>query len=225
MTTGPRDAPLPWHVERYEATAGELHRLEVVDDGRRRIWVLEPTGPALVLGSTQSDDIVDHEAAAALGVEIVRRRSGGGAVWVAPADPLWVDVVIPRRDPLWDDDVGRSFLPVGRAWQAALARCGFGGTEVHAGPLVRTEWSDLVCFAGVGPGEVLRGGRKLVGISQRRTRTAARFQCAVPRTWRPAALRALLRDQPPAAVLEASGTGIGELPTHEVLDALVDALG
>ena len=42
-----------------------------------------------------------------------------------------------------------------------------------------TGWCPLVCFAGVGPGEVLAGGRKLVGISQRRTRAGARFQCAV----------------------------------------------
>ncbi len=225
MTPGPRDAPLTWHVEHHRASAGELHDLEVLDDGRRRLWVLEPTGPAVVLGSTQSDGVVDHEVAAALGVEVVRRRSGGGAVWVGPTDPIWVDVVIPRHDPLWDDDVGRSFLPVGQAWQTALTRCGIDDAEVHDGPLIRTEWSDLVCFAGTGPGEVLRGGRKLVGISQRRTRAAARFQCAVPRTWSTAPLRAVLRDQPPADLLEACGTGIGELPTRRVVDALIDALG
>ncbi len=225
MSDGASDAPAPWQVEHHRATAGALHGLEIPDDGRRRIWVLEPTGPAVVLGSTQSDDAVDHEAAAALGIEIVHRRSGGGAVWVAPTDPLWVDVVIPRGDPLWDDDVGRSFLPVGRAWQAALAGCGIDGTDVHAGPMIRTEWSGLVCFAGTGPGEVLREGRKVVGISQRRTRAAARFQCAVPRVWRPAPLRAVLRPQPPAEVLESCGAGVGDLDTDTIVAALVVALG
>ncbi len=53
-------------------------------------------------------------------------------------------------------------------------------------------WSSLVCFAGVGPGEVLVGGRKAVGISQRRTKEWARFQCAAYRRWDPAALVGLL---------------------------------
>ena len=40
-----------------------------------------------------------------------------------------------------------------------------------------TRWSSTVCFDGVGAGEVLLAARKLVGISQRRTRHAARLQC------------------------------------------------
>src|SRR3546814_17233262 len=52
-----------------------------------------------------------------------------------------------------------------------------------------------VCFAGRGPGEVLRGEAKVVGIRQRRTRAGARFQCAVPVVWEPALLAALLRSE------------------------------
>ena len=40
-----------------------------------------------------------------------------------------------------------------------------------------TAWSSMICFDGVGAGEVLVDGRKLVGISQRRMRHAARLQC------------------------------------------------
>ena len=43
----------------------------------------------------------------------------------------------------------------------------------------------MVCFAGVGTGEVSVGDRKLVGLSQRRTRTGARFQCLVHLAWEP----------------------------------------
>jgi hypothetical protein len=46
----------------------------------------------LVLGSRQSDDIVDLRVARAKGVNIVRRRSGGGAVLVGPDRCLWIDV-------------------------------------------------------------------------------------------------------------------------------------
>ncbi|WP_436795643.1 lipoate--protein ligase family protein [Actinospongicola halichondriae] len=212
-------------VEHHRGTAAALHAMEVPADGRRRLWILEATRPAVVLGSTQSLDVVDREVADAAGVDVVRRRSGGGAVWVAPGEPLWVDVVIPRLDPLWTDDVGHAFAPIGRAWSSALASIGIGDTAVHEGPLVRTEWSDLVCFSGTGPGEVLRAGRKLVGISQRRTRGHARFQCAIPRHWDPEPLRSVLRTPPPEVALATVGTGVGDVDAETLVAAFVDALG
>jgi len=42
-----------------------------------------------------------------------------------------------------------------------------------------------VCFAGLGSGEVSVGDRKIVGMSQRRTRDWARFQCLVHRRFEP----------------------------------------
>jgi len=48
---------------------------------------------------------------------------------------------------------------------------------VNDNSMIRTEWSTLVCFDGIGPGEVLLDGHKLLGISQRRTRAALRLQC------------------------------------------------
>ncbi|MEC8814989.1 MAG: hypothetical protein VYA92_04220, partial [Actinomycetota bacterium] len=44
-------------------------------------------------------------------------------------------------------------------------------------------WGGLVCFAGRGPGEILVDGRKVVGISQRRDRSGARFQCTALLAW------------------------------------------
>ena len=77
-------------------------------------------------------------------------------------------------------------------------------------------WSPLVCFAGVGPGEVLLGRRKLVGISQRRTRNGSRFQCMVHVRWSPdvlvgllAAPRPTVDELPPVAVV-----------SREIADAL-----
>jgi lipoate-protein ligase A len=145
-----------------------------------------------VLGSTQPDAVVDHAAAAAAGVEVVRRRSGGGAVLVEPGGVLWVDVVIPPGDPLWDDDVGRAAHWVGDAWAAALGAVGVAGAQVHRGALVTTPWSGLVCFAGVGAGEVLVDGAKVVGLAQRRTRAGARFQTAALLRWEPERLLGLL---------------------------------
>jgi hypothetical protein len=42
-----------------------------------------------------------------------------------------------------------------------------------------TRWSRLVCFDGLGGGEVTIGGAKAVGISQRRTRGWLRLQSSV----------------------------------------------
>ena len=78
-----------------------------------------------------------------------------------------------------------------------------------------------MCFAGLGPGEVTVDGRKVVGISQRRTRAAARFQCVVLERWDPDAVVALLDPAVrPAVPLGpvASGAGV-DLPT--LADAFV----
>jgi len=217
--------PPGWRVERHRGSAAALHGLEAPADGVRRIWVLEATAPAVVLGSAQRDDVLDIEAAAVAGVDVVRRRSGGGAVWVAPGDPHWIDVVIPRGDRLWDDDVGRAFLPVGRAWQRALSSLGIDGTEVHDGALVCRPGGAVACFATVGPGEVLLDGRKVVGISQRRTRAGARFQCAVPVRWDPGPLTEVLADPAVGAQLATVGAGIGDgIGSDDLVAALATAL-
>jgi lipoate-protein ligase A len=132
------------------------------------------------------------DRARSLGVEVVRRTSGGGAVLVGPGHGLWVDLVIPKGDALWDEDVGRATWWLGDAWARALAELGVDGVEVHRGAMVRTAWSARVCFAGLGPGEVTAGGRKLVGVAQRREQRGALFQCAVAERWTTDLLVALL---------------------------------
>jgi lipoate-protein ligase A len=176
----------------------------------RRVWVLEVERPALVLGSTQDERVVDHGVAASLGIEVVRRRSGGGAVLLVPGEVAWVDVIVPAGDPLWDDDVGRSSQWLGRLWQDVLRDRGIDGTEIHSGPLACGPLGRLVCFCAVGPGEVTRGERKLVGISQRRSRAGARFQCAVYVHWDPGLLQPLLRlDDPSTEYVRQSALGVG----------------
>ncbi len=120
----------------------------------------------------------------------------------------WFDIDIGSDDPRWTDDVGRAFHWVGRAVAEALASVGLA-PEVHFGALESTPWSRLVCFAGVGPGEVLIDGRKLVGISQRRTRDCARFMCQIHDVWNP------------ADVLDA--VAMSAIERRIVLDAVTDS--
>ena len=166
-----------WFVERRTATAIELHRPwpdeELQSD--RVMAVCNVNGPpTLVLGSSQSDFWHPSSAGSESkgDLQITRRSSGGGAVLVSPGEQIWVDVWLPRGDPLWDDDVVRASLWLGSAWKRALGDLGVGDLEVHTGRLARDRWSDLICFAGVGPGEVCWKSRKLVGLAQRRTRRA-----------------------------------------------------
>jgi lipoate---protein ligase len=213
-----------WAFEQVRGSAAALHGLDpLAGSGGRRLAVLEVDRPALVLGSTQSDDVVDRDALATAGVELVRRRSGGGAVLLVPGDSLWVDLVLPRSDPLWDDDVGRATRWLGRAWAGALGDLGLDAT-VHEAGLVRTRWSPLVCFAGWGPGEVAVGGRKAVGLAARRSRHGARFQCGLGRSWHPGPLLDLLALDPPTRAdgrraLAEAAIGV-DRPPGEVVGAL-----
>jgi lipoate-protein ligase A len=166
-----------WRVEERRAPAGDLHTREAPPG--RTVTLCRATGAAVVLGSTQPWSDIDESRAAAAGLSVVRRRSGGGAVLVEPGSLVWVDVGLARGDPLWQEDVAVSFLWLGDAWGRALGALGVPGATVHHGRLRAGPWSRGLCFAGLGPGEVTVGGRKLVGLSQRRHRDLAWFATAV----------------------------------------------
>lgn len=135
---------------------------------------------------------------------------------VGHGDPLWVDLWVPRDDPLWLDDALAAAGWVGDHWAGVLAGLGVAGATVHRGRSVADPWSALVCFAGVGPGEVTVGGRKAVGIAQWRSRQGALFHSACYWRWDPAALLEVLslpatvREQG-AAVLAGAAVGLEEL--------------
>jgi lipoate-protein ligase A len=178
----------------------------------RTVWVLEPTETVVVLGSTQAESILVP------GTPAVRRRSGGGAVLVEPGGLVWVDVFVPAGDPLWEVDVGRAFAWLGATWAAAVGAGAKarhptpGAVRAHAGPLITTGWSKLVCFAGLGPGEVTIDGAKVVGMAQRRTRAGALFQCAALLDWRPERLLerlALTGEQRRRGAEDLAGVALG----------------
>jgi lipoate---protein ligase len=224
---------LAWAVSTQQGTVAELHHRSGLslerrppDSLERSVTFWRPTAPAIVLGSAQPDSVISPSAA----VPVVRRRSGGGAVFVAPGEMVWADVVVPADDELWSDDVGRASWWVGEAWSSALAGIGIAveSLSVHTGRPVTSRWSALACFAGVGPGEVQIDGRKVVGIAQRRSRRGALFQCAALLAWDPSALvstLAITGDDRAQAVADLAALATSVSVSAEFLEtALVRAL-
>ena len=228
---GPR-----WRVREEWGTVADLHAGSAAlihPPDRRRparvVRVLHPTDRAVVLGSAQPESDVSLDAARVARTQVVRRRSGGGAVLVGPGLVVWIDVVVPAEDRLWEADVGRAFWWLGSAWVAALVEAGLPGAEMWAGGLVRSRWSGRVCFAGIGPGEVVMNGRKVVGMSQRRTRRGAGSQRTGTAHWNRAPLLDLLVLN---AAERAAGTrdlataafGVGPAVAAPLVAALIDRL-
>ena len=93
-----------WHLVHVEPQMPALHMalddvmLDEVAAGRRpptlRIW--EWGGPAVVMGRFQSlRNEVDMEAAQRHGIEVVRRISGGGAMFIEPGNTITYSIVAP----------------------------------------------------------------------------------------------------------------------------------
>lgn len=212
-----------WALRHFEGSAQALHDKVLPVPARRAAWLMVASERALTLGSAQAESSVNLALAERAGIAVVRRRSGGGAVLVGPGEVLWLDVIVPRGDPLWQDDIGRAMWWLGELWQDVLAGVGVDA-EVWRGALRRDALSDAVCFGGLGAGELTVGGRKVVGTSQRRTRDQARLQSALLLRW-PAALMADLSGLGPdlAAELARRAVGLDELVTVNEA-ALVEAL-
>ncbi|MCW5881307.1 MAG: lipoate--protein ligase family protein [Anaerolineae bacterium] len=162
--------------------------------------------PALILGSSQQPEQVDPVARRTLGVHVYRRSSGGGAVLTT--EQLGLDIALPANDPLLPTDITASYRWLGEVWVAALAGLGIEGrmvsvAEARADVQALSPTLRRICYAGLSPYEVVAGGRKLVGLAQRRRRGGALYQCGVYLRWSPDATAALMRaDEASALVIQ-----------------------
>jgi hypothetical protein len=152
-------------------------------------------------------------------------------VVIDPEVSVWIDLFIPAHDERFERDVAAASYWVGDLWGRALTGLGggFGPPVTHRGPMQRTPWSDRCCFAGLGPGEVTVGQRKVVGLSQRRTRAGAWFFTVAylgGDPGLPAQLLALDTDDRAevARVLRAGVATLSGVTTRQVVDAVVGEL-
>jgi lipoate-protein ligase A len=162
------------------------------------MFVVRLAEPTLVLGSSQSIEILDHDK---LGSLAVRRRRGGGGLVLLQPDDLWVDWWIPVADKRWSSDVRESSLRVGAWWRDVLATHVRGEVTLHEGALEGALAHRVVCFAGRGPGEVFVDDRKAVGLAQWRVREGS-FLTSVLHASPSGAVVDLLASKP-AGLLEA----------------------
>ncbi len=170
-----------WAFEHLHGSAATLHEFTPPLLPRRTLRTLEVDSAAVVIGSSQPNSDIDLRCADSTGVEVVRRRSGGGAVLLVPGNHEWIDFWLPAGDALWRDDVVGAAEWLGELFVSALGDAGIDDLSVHRGPASNDALSRKVCFLGRGPGEVFCGEKKVVGLSQRRTRDWIRFQTIVHR--------------------------------------------
>jgi lipoate-protein ligase A len=173
-------------------------------------YVVHPERATLVLGSTQSTDLLNPEHLE--GVPLRRRRGGGGLVLVQPGD-LWIDWWIPASDDRWRSDVHASSRMVGQWWADVLSDFVAGDITVHDGALEGDPAYRLVCFAGRGPGEVFVDGKKAVGVTQWRVRDGVFLSTVMP----------AYSSQDVLGYLNEVPEGLDRALEHRVLSSLTDA--
>ena len=189
------------------------------------------SSPALILGRGQRAALPGNVGA----LTVVPRFTGGGAVLMDDG-LLSLDVVLPAGHPWLDGAMTDVFLRVGSAWAAALRRLGVAEVSVHeaAGTgrrqgTPREQLLAAICYATLGYGEVTAGGRKLVGLAQRRRRNGALVQCGLLRRWEPRDLLAAFAADGDDEQIRHAAVGLDDLVTpppsaETVRDAVHTAL-
>lgn len=194
----------------------------LADDPTPTLRWYQASTPAVVLGRGQAQTLPTMD-----GLRTLTRFSGGGAV-LLDADILSLDVLLPAGHSLLDGDLGMVFERIGAAWVRALSSLSVHDLAAWDKPSTArrrgTERERLlaaVCYATLGRGEVLAGGRKLVGLAQRRRRQGALVQCGLLRRWRPGRLLRALGADPDDAEIARHAVGLADLLDDPPTDALV----
>lgn len=125
--------------------------------------------PTLSFGRNEPVDLYDGAAIQELGLAVVRRPTGGKAVW--HEHELTYAVAAPVA---MFGSLRAAYHTIHGRLAAALRSLGVDATlaAVPAGPQVRPPAHPTPCFAATAGGEILVRGRKLVGSAQVRRRRA-----------------------------------------------------
>jgi lipoyl(octanoyl) transferase len=132
--------------------------------------------PWVSLGSGQQSSDLDRSRIEAKGWGVLRRTSGGTAV--LHQGQLGYALVLPTTHRLWQGDLVESYERLAEPLRLALDRLGIESEPASATMRAEAKMNALtlaerICFAALGPFELMVDGRKVVGNSQIRRRRAS----------------------------------------------------
>ncbi len=173
---------------------------------------------AVSLGRAQTRDAVDVDAARALGLDVVERATGGGAI-IHEASEVTYSVVLPLDHPGLPADIPGSFTYLSQGVHHALRALGLAAEFEYAGSGRATE---ALCYLRRQGTNILVDGRKISGGAQRRTRTTVLQHGTVIVDRDPEMYARVFRT--PAADVARGVTSLGEEGVSVPRDRLVGAL-
>lgn len=157
-------------------TRGSARQEQSLLEQRLRDGVAQPevlvwsySTPTLLPGRGQHLDAAQRLRAERVGLDVLARSSGGGAV-LADQRLLSVTLLLPTTHALAITSLPGSYRTVGEICRRALTSIGLEARL--AAPPARVTGAqrdplDWICFAGLGHGELVDGdGRKLLGLAQ-----------------------------------------------------------
>lgn len=160
--------PLPGAVNMAVDEALLLARISDQGPPTLRFFSWEP--PTVSLGYGQPVDArINLEACRRLGVGLIRRPTGGSAVYHdTRLREVTYSVVAAARDFPGADDLLGTYQVIGRGLTAGLRRLGVPAELVPIVKAPSRQAPPTFCFARTGSYEIVVAGRKVVGSAQRR---------------------------------------------------------
>lgn len=194
-----------------------------------RLYAWHP--PAMTLGRGQPFADADVAALRADGITLLRRSTGGTAVF--HSDELTYSVAAPAGNAVFATDVVESYRGISTALVYALKRAGLHRADAtpHAGnrsgPRSPGEVRSPVCFEVPSDYEITVEGRKLFGSAQMRVRGGILQHGSLPLTGDIAQIAAYLVTRPDPARVRAHAITLKEalgraVPWQEMAQALID---
>lgn len=200
--------------------------MEAARDGRVTLRLYGWESPCLSLGRNErARGRYDLDEAARRGIDVVRRPTGGRAVY--HDDELTYAVTAPAG--AWGG-LRESYARINRALAAGLRALGVSAETSPSASSPKSGLAAGACFAAPAPGEVTAGGRKLVGSAQWRHRGALLQHGSILLSNGQATVAALRRGSASRVRAAPAAIGLAELlgrrpGTEELVAALATGLG
>ena len=126
-------ALLRFSLEHTAGPARSLHDRAIPDPAHPTIWWHEVTDRRSCSARASPSRRSTRSPAPRAGIDVVRRRSGGGAVLLVPGEVFWLDVIVPRQRDTSLDDVRASMCRIGSIVCDALVAAAPGLAERRRG--------------------------------------------------------------------------------------------